>query len=131
MPTARCTVHEITPLNGRAEVEETPVTAMVWHIQGYKFTLHLMRIIISYSSLLLALVFFPFLSSAKHRWRTRNASSEHTLPPQREVLCLMMSKLHHRRHPDLRHHQGPHQKSHHVAPAHRCLSMATSLGRPR
>jgi hypothetical protein len=64
---------ETTPLNGRSEVEETPVTAMVWHHQGYKFTLHLMLIIISHPSLLLALGFFPLLSSANHRWRTREA----------------------------------------------------------
>jgi hypothetical protein len=48
MPSARCTIHRMTLLNGHAEVEETPVTAMVWRIQGYKFTLHLMLIIISH-----------------------------------------------------------------------------------
>jgi hypothetical protein len=62
MPSARCTVHETTPLNGCTKVDETPITAMVWHLQGYKFTLHLTLIIISHSSLLLALWFFPLLS---------------------------------------------------------------------
>jgi hypothetical protein len=78
---ARCTVHEMTPLNGRSEVEETPVIAMVWRHQGYKFTLHLTPIIISHPSLLLALGFFPLLSSANHRWRTREVSSVNALPP--------------------------------------------------
>jgi hypothetical protein len=131
MPSARCMVHKMMPLNGRAEVKETPVTAMVWHLQCYKFTLHLMLIIISHSSLLLALGFFPFLSSTNHQWRTREASSEHALPSQREVFCLMMPKLHRRCHPDLCHHRGPHQKSRRAAPAHRCLSRATPSGRPR
>jgi hypothetical protein len=81
MPSAWCTVHETTPLNGCAEVEEMPITAMVWCLQGYKFTLHLMLISISHSSLLLALGLFPSLSSANHQWRTREASSEHTLSP--------------------------------------------------
>jgi hypothetical protein len=57
----------MTPLNGRTEIEEMPVTVMVWRLQGYKFTLHLMQIIISYSSLLLALGVFHFLSFANHR----------------------------------------------------------------
>jgi hypothetical protein len=131
MPSARCAVHKMKPLNGRAEVEETPITTMVWCLQGYKFTLHLMRIIISYSSLLLALGFFPFLSSANHRWRTRKASSEHALPLQREVLCSMMPELHCRCHLDLRHHQGPRRKSRRAAPAHRCSSRVMPLGRPR
>jgi hypothetical protein len=56
----------MTPLNGCFKVEETPVTAMVWRHQGYKFTLHLKPIIISHPSLLLALGFFPLLSSANH-----------------------------------------------------------------
>jgi hypothetical protein len=131
MPSTCRTVHEITPLNGRVEVEETPVTVMMWHLQGYKFTLHLILIIISHSSLLLAFGFFPFLSSANHRWRTRDASSVNALPPQREVLCPMTPKLHRLRHPDLRHHRGPRRKSHHATPAHRCSSRATPPGRPR
>jgi hypothetical protein len=130
MPSARCTIRKTTPLNGRAKVEETPVTEMVWRLQGYKFTLHLMQIIISYSSLLLALGFFPFLSYANHQWRTRKASSEHALPPQREVLYPMTLELHRRRHPDLRHHRGPRQKSHCAAPAHWCSSRAMPPGRP-
>jgi hypothetical protein len=116
MLSARCTVHETTPLNGHAEVEKTPITAMVWHLQGYKSTLYFMLIIISHSSLLLALGFFHFLSSANHRWRTREASSVNALPPQREVLCPMTPKFHHRCHPDLRHHRSPRRKSHHTAP---------------
>jgi hypothetical protein len=40
-----------------------------------------MPIIISHPSLLLALGFFPFLSSANHRWRIREASSVNALPP--------------------------------------------------
>jgi hypothetical protein len=56
----------MTPLNGRSKVKETLVTAMVWRHQGYKFTLHVMLIIISHPSLLLALGFFFFLSSANH-----------------------------------------------------------------
>jgi hypothetical protein len=59
-------VHEMTPLNGRSEVKETLVTAMVWRHQGYKFTLHVMLIIISHPSLLLALGFFFVLSFANH-----------------------------------------------------------------
>jgi hypothetical protein len=59
-------VHEATPLNGRLKAEETPVTTMVWRLKGYKFTLHLMPITISHPSLLLALGFFSFLSSANH-----------------------------------------------------------------
>jgi hypothetical protein len=54
------------PLNGCAEVEETLVTTMVWRLQGYKFTHHLVLIIISHSSLLLALGFFALLLSANH-----------------------------------------------------------------
>jgi hypothetical protein len=73
-------VHQMMPLNGCAGVEETPVTAIVWHLQGYKCTLHLMLIIISHSSLLLALGFFPFLSFANHRWRTREAPNVNALP---------------------------------------------------
>jgi hypothetical protein len=130
MPSARCTVYEMTPLNGSVEVEETSVTVMVWRIQGYKFTHHLMLIIISHSSLLLASGFFPFLSSTNHRWRTRDASSENVLPPQREVLCPVTSKLHRCCHPDLRHHRGPRWKYRHVALAHRCSSRATPLERP-
>jgi hypothetical protein len=53
-------------LNERSEVEEMPVTVMVWRHQGYKFTLYLMPIIISHPSLLLALGFFSFLSSGNH-----------------------------------------------------------------
>jgi hypothetical protein len=45
-------VHEATPLEGRLEAHDVPVTGMVpW---GYKFTLHLMSIAISHQSLLLA-----------------------------------------------------------------------------
>jgi hypothetical protein len=84
------------PLNGRSKIEETLVTATVWHHQGYKFTLHLSSIIISHPSLLLALVISPLLSSASHQWRTRDALSVTALPPQREVLCLATLKLHHR-----------------------------------
>jgi hypothetical protein len=93
-------------LNGCSEVKETPLTAMVWRHQGYKFTLHLMLIIISHPSLLLALAFLPVLSSANHRWRTREAPSVNALPPQGGVLCPTTSKLHHQRHPDLRHYPG-------------------------
>jgi hypothetical protein len=127
---AQCTIHEMMPLNGCAEVEETPITAMVWRLQGYKFTLHLMLIIISHSSLLLALGFFSLLSSANHRWRTREALSVNALPPHREVLCPMMPKLYRWRHPDFRHHRGPRWKSRHVAPTQRCSSRATPPGRP-
>jgi hypothetical protein len=55
-----------------------------------------MLIIISYSSLLLALEFFPFLSSANHRWRIREAPNVNALPPQREVVFPMTPKLHRR-----------------------------------
>jgi hypothetical protein len=131
MPSARCMVHEMTPLNECTKVKETPVTMMVWRLQGYKFTLHLRLIIISYSSLLLALGFFPFLSFANHRWRTRKASSVNDLPPQREVLCPMTLKLHRRCHLNLRHHWDPRWKSCHATPAHRCSRRATPPGRPR
>jgi hypothetical protein len=68
---------------------------MVWRHQGYKFTINLLLIIISHPFLLLVLLFFPLLSYANHRWRTREALSVNTLPQQREVLCLTASKLHH------------------------------------
>jgi hypothetical protein len=40
------------------------------------------------------------------------------LPPQRDALHPATSRLHHRRHLDLRHHQGPRQRSPHATPAH-------------
>jgi hypothetical protein len=48
-------VHEATRLNGRLEVKEMPITATVWRLESYKFTIHLIPIIISHPSLLLAL----------------------------------------------------------------------------
>jgi hypothetical protein len=89
-----CTVHEAALLNGCLEAGETPVTVTVWRLGDYKFTLHLIPITISHPSLLLALRFFSFLSSANHQWRTRNGSSVSALLLQREVLCLTMQKLH-------------------------------------
>jgi hypothetical protein len=118
------TVNEATPLNGCLEVEETLVTATVWRLKGYKFTLHLMLIIISHPSLLLALGFFSFLSSANHQWRIKEASSVSALLLQREVLCLTMQKLHHQRHLDLHLHRGPRQRSCRTAAAHQCSSRA-------
>jgi hypothetical protein len=59
-------VHEVMPLEGRNEAHNMPVTATVWHLEGYKFILYLMPIAISHPSLLLTLGFFSFLSSANH-----------------------------------------------------------------
>jgi hypothetical protein len=95
IPRAWCTVHEATPLNGRLEAKEMPVTAMVWRLEGYKFTLHLMPITISHPSLLLTLGLFSFLLSANHQWRIKETSSVSFLFLQREVLCPTMQKLHH------------------------------------
>jgi hypothetical protein len=39
IPHAWCTVHEAALLNGCLEAGETPLTATVWHLGGYKFTL--------------------------------------------------------------------------------------------
>jgi hypothetical protein len=81
---------KVTPLNGCLKAREASVTAPVWRLEGYKFTLHLMPITISHPYLLLALGFFSFLSSANHQWRTKEASSMSALLLQREVLCLTM-----------------------------------------
>jgi hypothetical protein len=59
-------VHEATLLNGRLKAEEMPIIVTVWRLEDYKFILHLMPITISHPSLLLALGFFSFLSSANH-----------------------------------------------------------------
>jgi hypothetical protein len=63
----------VTLLNGCLEIEETPVTATVLRLEGYKFTLHLILITMSHPSLLLALGFFSFLLSANHQWRIKEA----------------------------------------------------------
>jgi hypothetical protein len=118
------------PLNGRLEAEETPVTATVWCLEGYKFTLHLMSITISHPSLLLALGFFSFLSSANHQWRTKKVSSVSGLLLQREVLYLTIQKLHYRCHPDIHLHRGPHQRSRRAAAAHQCSSRVVPRGNP-
>jgi hypothetical protein len=73
-------VHEVTLLNGRLKTEETPVTVTVWHLEGYKCTLHLMPITISHPSLLLALGFFSFLLSANHQWRTKKCIKRERSP---------------------------------------------------
>jgi hypothetical protein len=130
-PRARCIVHEATLLNGCLEAGETPLTATVWRLGGYKFTLRLMLITISHPSLLLTLGFFSFLSSANHQWRTRKTSSASALLLQREALCLMIQKLHHRCHSDLRLHRGPHQMSRRTDAAHQCSSRAAPQGRPQ
>jgi hypothetical protein len=93
--------------NGRSKIEEMSVTVTVWRHQGYKFTIYLPSIIISHPFLILALGFFPLLSSASHRWRTREASSVNALPPQREVFCPVTPKLHHQHHPGLNYHRSP------------------------
>jgi hypothetical protein len=108
------------PIKGCLEAHDTPVTAMVWCLKGYEFTLHLMPITISHPSLLLALGFFSFPSSANHQWRTRKASSVSALLLQREVLCHTMHKLHHWCHPDLHLHWGSPSN---VSLHHRCSAV--------
>jgi hypothetical protein len=95
-------------------------------LRDYKYAFRLAWMTISHSSF--SRLGFPFLALGLLEMRTREVSSSHVLPPQREVHHPAMPRLLHRCHLGLHCHWDPHQRSPHAAIAYRCLSKAVPLG---